>query len=96
MAPRSSPTAMARPWARGSIATASGRAGPTAIAGVEPNRQHAAKHDRVPVDGGMDHKMSVGLGAQYKGVGIMVNYFPGQDGNQALGLGLVIPLGRRK
>ena len=46
--------------------------------------------------GPIEHDPRIGIGVQYKNVGLMMNYHPMSDGNDMMSLGLVIPLGRRR
>ena len=45
--------------------------------------------------GALEHDPRVGIGVQYKNVGLMMNYHPMSDGRDMMSLGIVIPLGRR-
>jgi hypothetical protein len=45
--------------------------------------------------GAIEHDPRLGIGVQYKNVGLMMNYHPMSDGTEMMSLGIVIPLGRR-
>jgi hypothetical protein len=45
--------------------------------------------------GALEHDPYVGVGLQYKDVGLMMNYHPMGGDNAMLGLQIVLPLGRR-